>query len=245
MTRKFLVFDIWSSFGHFKKPYTTTSPLTYSIPTRTAITGILAAIIGLDKSEYIEHFSLEKANVAVKIINPVKKIRISENFINTKKSMTKIHERTQIKVEFLKDAAYRVYVSHIDAGLYSKLKEMLSSHSTIYTISMGISEALANFKYVGEFEGAEITDNHSMVDIDSIIPVALLKKGDIEFEADKELLTETIREFFTENIPLEMNTDRSVSKYGEVFFERNGCRVKVRIERYISLLGLNENIIIL
>jgi len=49
MVEKYLVFDISASYGHFKKPYTTTSPLTYSIPTRTAVSGIIAAVLGFGK----------------------------------------------------------------------------------------------------------------------------------------------------------------------------------------------------
>jgi CRISPR-associated protein Cas5h len=45
---KVLVFDIWSDYAHFRRGYTTTSPLTYPFPTRTALTGIVAAILGLE-----------------------------------------------------------------------------------------------------------------------------------------------------------------------------------------------------
>ena len=60
MAEKYLVFDISASYGHFKKPYTTTSPLTYSIPTRTAVTGIIAAMLGLGKEEHLKHFQRSK-----------------------------------------------------------------------------------------------------------------------------------------------------------------------------------------
>ena len=44
-----LIFDISSEFGHFRKYNTTTSPLSYSIPTRTAVAGILGAILGMER----------------------------------------------------------------------------------------------------------------------------------------------------------------------------------------------------
>jgi CRISPR-associated protein Cas5h len=56
---KVLVFDVWGEFGHFRKHYTTTSPLTYSIPPRTAIAGMIAAIEGFGKDEYLQYFSKE------------------------------------------------------------------------------------------------------------------------------------------------------------------------------------------
>ena len=48
---KIIIFDIWGDYAHFKKPYTTTSPLTYSIPSRTALTGIIGAIMGIRKDK--------------------------------------------------------------------------------------------------------------------------------------------------------------------------------------------------
>jgi len=133
MVEKYLVFDISASYGHFKKPYTTTSPLTYSIPTRTAVSGIIAAVLGFGKEDYQEHFTKPQAKIAIGIRNPVKKVRISENLINTKKSMNIIHERTQIKIEFLKDACYRIYFTHTDKQIYERLKESLKEHRTVYT----------------------------------------------------------------------------------------------------------------
>ena len=52
---KCLVFDIKGDYGHFKKYYTTSSPLTFSIP-RTTVSGMIGALIGLDKEEYLKYF---------------------------------------------------------------------------------------------------------------------------------------------------------------------------------------------
>jgi len=60
--------------------------------------------IGIWKRRLPGAFYKAPSQIAIGIRNPVKKVRISENLINTKKSMNIIHERTQIKIEFLKDA---------------------------------------------------------------------------------------------------------------------------------------------
>ncbi len=119
-----LIFDIKGEYGHFRKYNTTTSPLTYSIPTRTAIVGILGAILGMEReirdSQYPEgaepvqeFFSKEKAGIAVQIINPVKKENIGFNLINTKKSFYDLTRagRTQVNFELLKFPHYRIYLS--------------------------------------------------------------------------------------------------------------------------------------
>jgi len=81
-SRKLLVFDISGEYGHFRKFNTTSSPLTYSIPTHTALAGILGAIIGIEREVSAnvfpdgvipvnEVFSRDKAKFAIQILNPI------------------------------------------------------------------------------------------------------------------------------------------------------------------------------
>jgi CRISPR-associated protein Cas5h len=100
---KILVFDIWSEYAHFRKFYTTTSPLTFSIPPRTALCGLMGALLGLSKETYLKNFPKTKARFAVKLLNPVKKVRFSENLIDTESinTMNVIKQHTRLKFEFL------------------------------------------------------------------------------------------------------------------------------------------------
>ncbi len=115
-TLKMVSFDIWSDFGHFRKGYSTTSPLTYPFPTRTAISGLIAAIIGLERDSYYNLFHENNSAIALQILNPIKKININQNLINTKlgyflwdiKDQSSI--RTQINYEYLKNPKYRIFV---------------------------------------------------------------------------------------------------------------------------------------
>ncbi|WP_243467755.1 type I-B CRISPR-associated protein Cas5b [Acetivibrio straminisolvens] len=211
--------------------------LTYSIPTRTAVSGIIAAILGVGKEDYQKHFTKAQAKIAIGIRSPVKKVRISENLVNTKKSMNIIHERTQIKIEFLKDVCYRIYFTHTDKEIYERLKELLNDHSTVYTISMGLSENLANYTFVGEFDGHEVDGNKEVVEFSSVIPLDILKKGDVEYEDN--------REYFTETIPMEMDAGRNVKEYREVLFERNSYKIRAKTDSYIRIEGIDENILII
>jgi CRISPR-associated protein Cas5h len=210
---KVLVFDVWGEFGHFRKHYTTTSPLTYSIPPRTAIAGMIGAIEGFGKDEYLQYFSKEKANITVKISSPIKKTRIAENLIDTKIAplMSRIKTRTQIRFEVLKDVKYRVYISHSSEEVYNKLYSMLKEHKSVYTLCLGLSEHIANYEFIGEMEAVSELSN-SEREIHSVIPEKELIK--ISFEEGKE--------YFSETIPIEMLPNREVIEYGKVLFERNG-----------------------
>ncbi|MCY6485479.1 type I-B CRISPR-associated protein Cas5b [Clostridium aestuarii] len=232
---KCLVFDVWGDFAHYRKFYTTSSPLTFSFPPRTAVAGMIAAILGIDKNEYLKYFTKDKANIAIKLIKPVKKSRISYNLIDTKtaKMMSKIQNRTQVTFDVLKDCGYRIYFTHKDENLYKKMKELLKNHKSYYTLCLGLSEYIANFKYIDELE---VKEEHSKdyVYIDSVIPFN--EDMLIEFEVD--------REYFKDTVPNEMNEDREVIEYKKVIYERNCKPIKCIINSFYNLKE-GENIVFL
>ncbi|MBC7321401.1 type I-B CRISPR-associated protein Cas5 [bacterium] len=224
---KTLIFDIWGDFAHFKRFYTTSSPLTFSFPPPPTVKGILGAIIGSDKNNYLKVFSRDKCTIAIQILNPIKKIRLGLNHINTKGNFWRptkkgTHEaRTQIPCEFVKDPAYRIYVSHKDEEIFDALVKNLKAHKTFFTISLGLSELLADFKYIGIMEFEEVKEEET--EISSILPANLILEG-IEFREGYR--------YFKERIPIDMNQDRVVEKYEDVLYESQGKKIYAMIESF-------------
>ncbi len=212
---KVLIFDLWGDYGHFKKFYTTTSPLTFPFPPRPTIAGILAAISGIDKDEYLQFFTREQAQIGIKLLSPTKKIRLTENFINTKDlkqfMFAKYRNHTQIRLELLKDPCYRIYFSHKDPELFSKILNLLREHKTVYTVSLGLSEFLADFRFIAECSAEKVAGkgqtqvNTAISHFDEIV---------IDFEKDKS--------YFSTILPGEMLPGRIVSEYNKVYYEGNG-----------------------
>ncbi|MEM0498745.1 MAG: type I-B CRISPR-associated protein Cas5b [Methanothrix sp.] len=217
MQDRVLVFDVWGDYAHFRKIYTTTSPLTYSFPPRTAISGIVGAIAGLSKDEYFRYFFRDRASIGCRILEPVKKVRIGENLIDTKKSMQRIINRTQIRFEFLKDPVYRIYFGHSDGRLFRDLREMLEEHRCVYTPCLGLSQLVCNFKFVGEWSMRRCGDEFQ--EINSVVPLRSLLEPP-EFEEG--------REYFSEVMPCVMGEGREVMDYSEILYERNGGSIKAR-----------------
>lgn len=244
--RNILVFDVWSDYAHFRKGYTTTSPLTFSIPSRTAVCGLIGAIAGLEKenNEYLRYFTLEEAGIGLKILNPIKKIRIAENLINTKDNYFlpvkkgRHNPRTQIRFEFIKDPKYRIYFYHEDSTLYSLIKKQLSEHKSVYTPCLGLSENIANFKFIGEL-GISVRKSNNEILMHSVIPTQLINDSGIDFISGKE--------YFSERIAIEMNSERIVIRYSDILFEKNGSPIKAKMnESYLEVSyydGTQENIV--
>jgi len=229
--KNLLCFDIWSDYAHFKKYYTTTSPLTFSIPPKTSIYGIIGAILGLDKNEYLHYFQPGACQIGIRIRSSIKKTRINLNLIDTKiaTKMSRIKTRTQIKTEFLKDISYRIYFQHQNKELYQKLCDYIKAHKSVYSISLGLSENLANFNFVDEYDYKEINDNKEWVDIVTALLIGnFLKRGDIDFNEEG-------KEYFSDKVALEMKPDREVVNYGQVVYERNGQSIKAKPREYYHL----------
>lgn len=222
---KTLIFDIFGDLGHFKKFYTTSSPLTFAFPPPPTVRGMLGAIVGCDKSEYLEVFSSDKCKIAIRILAPVKKVRMGLNHINTKGNhwipMKKgTHEaRTQIRTEFVKDAAYRFYVTHSDDDIFTNLTRNLKGHKTVFTLSLGLSELLAGFRYVDTINFEE-KDNIEE-NIVTVIPMDIVKEYGISFEEGKK--------YFKEKIAVDMNQDRIVEKYEDVLYEIQGKSILAKV----------------
>lgn len=228
---KILVFDIWADYAHFKKYYTTTSPLTFAIPPKTTLYGVIGAILGLDKEEYLNYFQQGKCQIGVEIKKPIKKTRINLNLIDTKKAklMSRIDTRTQIKTEYLKDVKYRIYFQHQNDEIYDKLKKYLKEHKSVYSISLGLSENLANFEFVGEYEVDKIDGNEDWVDLTTVLRIDDdLTKGDIDFSQGD-------REYYSDKVALEMKPDREVIDYGQIVFEGEGKSIKAKPKEYYEL----------
>ncbi len=235
---KVLAFDIWADFGHFRKFYTTTSPLTFSFPPPPTIAGILGAINGTDKYKN-EHLKLfNQCRIGLKIINPTRKIRIGINLAETKGKniiipMIDKNPRTQIRTEFLKDPKFRIYVSIEEENeTFKTLVQRIKEHESVYTVSMGLSELLADFRYVGLFD-AELLSNSSLIDLFSPILVSNLLANGLELEQGKK--------YFKEKIPIIMNQDRVVEKYEDVIFEPDGKTIRAYVKTYCRLSN-GENV---
>ena len=237
---KIIVFDIWGDYGHFKKIYTTTSPLSYDFPPKTSICGILGAFLGLNKEDYLKYINKNTAKISLKIINPIQKTNFALNLIDTKKGRFKgpgfnlINGRTQIRFEMLKNPKYRLYVHLTNNQLHSKLDELLKHHKTVYTISLGLSELIANFEYIGEFEVEKKTPNNEYTSINSVIRRDNIVNNEIEINEDKEYLFS--------KIPNEMNENRITTEYIDIFYERGGHPINCKVKEYYHIPKLGENI---
>ena len=156
---KILSFDVWGEYACFRRPYSTTSPLTFPFPTRTAISGFVSAILGLARDSYYDDFSSENCKIGINLLSPIRKTYIGQNLIDTKKGLylwdITENQRTQILFEVLKDVKFRLYLWLKNTTLLNLLENHLNNHTSVYTPYLGLANMLANFQFIDKYEDIE------------------------------------------------------------------------------------------
>ena len=240
-----LVFDIESEYGHFRKFNTTTSPLTYSIPTRPAIAGLLGAILGVERemaagkfregaATVADLFAKEKAGMAVQILSPVNKVNIAFNLLDTEKtasSFFNVKQRTQIEFELLKHPRFRVFASFTDPKIFDELADRLQRNQSHFSPYLGLSQftAITRFEAVATVRSLETTESTPVItainlnQADREDPVQFNRSIDFKYTAD--------------TMPVAMQKDRVVTEYAEVIMETNGNPVNVRSGNILQVPG--------
>lgn len=240
--KEILIFDISSEYGHFRKYNTTTSPLTYSIPTRTAIAGILGAILGMEREladgifpektiPVQEFFSKANSDIAVQILNPVKKENVAINLINTKTSFYNLTKagRTQIEFELLKNLKYRIYFSINNKKTFDELTERIKQKRHHFSPYLGLAQFTASIDFV-DTQQAELKSNSAKEYIEICTAVNLSKTfGENPVEFDYSAM------YSANNMPIEMNRYREIQEYSEVLIEKNGLPIRAKVESYYKI----------
>jgi len=79
-----LSFDIAGKFAHFRKFHGNNTAMSYSIPPRTTIIGMLAALQGEGKDGYYQKYRAENIRVGIRVLDDIKKSFHRLNYLRIK-----------------------------------------------------------------------------------------------------------------------------------------------------------------
>jgi len=235
MTEDCLVFDVAGEHAHFRKPHTTSPAMTFALPPRTTVAGMVAAMLGLPRDSYYDSFDRESSRIAVSLESPVRRLSMAINILNTEGSDAKTKgakpgkhvrgHRQQNVFEYLCEPEYRLYVALDDEEMMDQLEAKLSAGKSAYALSLGLSEHLAWYDYEGRFE-IESADGEAS--IQSTLPGQNLT---IRPDPGAEYVSERMPAFMRSH-----ENGRVADGSQNVTYDRSGAAIDVRDEAY-SIVG--------
>ncbi|RME96597.1 MAG: type I-B CRISPR-associated protein Cas5 [Bacteroidetes bacterium] len=230
-----LAFDLRGPFGHYKKIFATTSALSYPIPVKTSLYGLLGAVLGLSKADnaYLKTFGQGKCRIAIELRAPVRMQRIPVNLRPKFGSLTVAGKsnpdnRKPTLMEFVRNPHYRIYVQHEDEETYGRLADLLRAGKSTYTPTLGLANMLAQLTWVGEAPAVPVAST-GFTRVDSVIPRSRLIKLDTEqaYAAETQLME--VGQYAMEMLP-----SRDVTVRDDIIFERNGSPVSAKVKDVMS-----------
>lgn len=240
-----LIFDIKGRFAHFRKFYTNSSSLSYSIPPRTALQGLVAAILGIERDEYYEEFSGDNFEAAVKKLNNTRRIMQTVNYMKATSANEIINpkEHTQIPFEIItgeEGVKFRVYVYIKDDKLMKELIKRIKNKEYAYIPYLGVAPFNCSLEFVGLAEGLE-AKNEDYVILSTPIPSEVIIKGGLDLRYTNYMLVR-------ETMPAEFLKDRVIGKTVSYIFDERGMPIRSKISSsYVKIRykETSENILFL
>ena len=158
-----LIFDVQGHLAHYRRPDTAVTHATYPFPTRTALRGMLGAILGLPE------WTTREAWTGVRCLRPVKTRTqelslLGKGFLGGGDSFNR-----PTAVELVVEPAYRIYYAGPDAD---ELARRIAARHSVYPTYLGAAFALTVPAFVS-YEAAEELDPGDLgwIDTPAVVPV--------------------------------------------------------------------------
>lgn len=239
-----LSFDVCGKLAHFRKYYANNTALTYSIPPRTTVMGMLASVLGYERDGYYERLASSHLRIGLRVVRPIKKTFHRLNFLSIKSrgdalegtgDFTGAGGRIQTPFEVIsgqhigKDTiGYRLFlaVGESDNGEFEYLKTALLESRQHFNLTLGTANFTAWIENVRLHEGLTPQQSTGFVRMHSAVPSAMIEQ--LDFRKDDPEGYNFLEE---ELLPADFvaNDNRELSKLLRVLFSTQGVPFEVKI----------------
>lgn len=149
---------IAGNWGHFKKPETNNNPLSHDLITKTALIGLIGAVIGIEREEMKGKFPQLSDDLlyGVQLLRSVKKI--SWGF-TSRTAINPTAEGTPKYFEFLKNPKFLVSIAlknDRSSSIFEKFQQHIQEEQAIYPPVLGWHNCPANLQWESEGNFSEM-----------------------------------------------------------------------------------------
>jgi len=155
---KGIQFLVEGNWGHFKRPETNNNPLSHDLITKTALIGLIGAVLGIEREEMKSLFPQLSADLlyGVQLFNHVKKI--SWGF-TSKTAINPTAGGSPKYFEFLKEPKFLISLAlhnNRSEKIFDGLNYALRNEQAVYTPVLGWHNCPANLQWQSEGTFSEV-----------------------------------------------------------------------------------------
>ena len=246
-----LAFSIRGKFAHFRKYYANNTAMSFSIPPRTSIIGMLAAIVGIEKEQYHECFKSEKLDVALAVKSSLKKNFYRLNLLSIKGPNDFSGRGGHIQTPFeivsglnprKDEVTYRIYLRNkkMDHQDWIMIVNAVLNKKTVYNLTMGT----ANFHaHIGDSVLYSDDRLERLIPGSEFIPIGttinISEIEDIRFADEQQYNNEMIEE---ELLPADFvkNGNRELSAMNRLLFSTGDYPAWVRLYSETEVIHIKD-----
>lgn len=242
---KVISFHLKGKMAHFRKFYSNSSALSYFIPPRTTICGILAGLLGLERDSYYEDFLIDNCKIAIASCAPLKKTMQKLNYlkiesINDLNGSQEYHSQSSLELVIPQNIRsgfvdYKIWVHHKDDEIMNEIEKNLGHTNSVFYKSKGVCMALGSafnlgwLEFDGVFETKEIKYMSEEI-ISSSIPVEKINEIKIEH-------LNNACKLIKEELPLELDNNRHITERGlkDILVNIDSRYTSVVVDSFVKL----------
>jgi len=242
---KILYFKISSKFAHFRKFYTNASSLSYLLPPRTVVIGMLGSILQLPRDSYYELFNEDDCKISVSIAPTavIKKTTQSINMLHLdyykkflvrgKAGFKSMHSPCKVELLISTPGNFIEYLAFVavppGSSFFPGLEEKLKQRDCGFGIYLGQRQFRAYTQYLHTYSREEILYPEEAEKLDSLC----LQENVLEISGNDDV------HIAIEHMPIHMKQvaaekksapGRETTSVKRVLFERNGKRIYGRFK---------------
>lgn len=238
---RLIAFKLHGRFGHFLRAEAGASALSYPVPPRTVVMGIIGAVLGIEKDK--PQLLLEPMHVAINARIPIThwhkaKLRkdppeaLSHRVKSTQKpkKTTKPEKATLTAQEWLFNPSYEVWVS-LPEPYFEELEKRLKRRRWYFQPSLGLSEMLADLEYLETVDAEKLPAG--TYDVESIV-----RHDQAELDISRINKCGLSLQILKIRMPRIVTTER-VFTHEAYLIEKNGEPIIVNTEHAYQVAGRN------
>lgn len=242
---KVICFKVSGKFAHFRKFYTNASSLSYLIPPRTVIIGMLASILKLPRDSYYDLFNEDDCRLSLSISSnaAIKRTTQSLNMLHLdyyKKFLVggdpgfkSMHSPCKVEILIAPPGSFIEYLVFLaippGSSFGAELEQKLKQHHYGFGVYLGQRQFRAHFDYLKTYTHGQI----QLLDESDALDSLCLQENVAELKEKEDI------HIIIEQMPIHMKKVQAQGKIPAgreavsvkgILFERNGKRIYGRFK---------------